>query len=178
MNWPSGLDFKLKEDECNKYMGAEIMDGESSPTTTLKQHMTNDFALGCDGNDPENPMNWKAGGSLQVDKVEYLIVPVASRPTAPKNTWAHCDTRYDFLYDSYWIQGGGWGTLDGGKGLMDNLNGCAGSAYDFKYEPDGEGKTPQEWSLSGRSPIWKKGCITDAIKAAGGPSDIGCSGNG
>ncbi|KAH8585999.1 hypothetical protein B0O99DRAFT_586533 [Bisporella sp. PMI_857] len=157
MHWPSGLAFKLREDEC---------------------YMADDFSLGCDGNDPENPMNWKAGGSFRVGKVEYVIQPMATRPTAPKKTWAHCKTRYDFLYDSYWIQGGGWGTHDSGKGIKAKLNGCAGSAYHFKYETDGDGKTPKEWSISGRAPIWKKKCITKAIKSAGGPSDIKCSGSG
>ncbi|KAH8586001.1 hypothetical protein B0O99DRAFT_695901 [Bisporella sp. PMI_857] len=155
INWPPGRPFKLEEASCLKYM--------------------NIISNGCDGNNPNNPMNWKGGGSIQVDLVKYNLNPTTVRQPFRKQAWAHCKTKYDFLYDSYWIQGSGWASSDFGHRLKSKLNGCAGSNYHFSYRLNKDGS---EWGLSGRAPIWKKKCIKKAIRSAGGPSDIECSGNG
>ena len=120
-------------------------------------------------------MNWKAGGTLERGKVLYHVEPQGERQPEPKEVLGHCRTRYDFLYDSYWIEGAGWGDSDSGDRLRDELYDCAGSHYGFGYQLKDDGS---EWQLSGRSPVWRKKCIEGAIKDAGGPSDISCSGNG
>ncbi|KAK5001204.1 hypothetical protein LTR66_000082 [Elasticomyces elasticus] len=155
MTWPSGSAFVLSEADCNHYLGDLIMNG-------------------CDGNDGNNPMNWKHGGTVQVDKVEYKIEPEKSRPTAPQTPGGSCDAQWKVALDSFTVMGQGWATADYGKGLKDNLNGCGGSAYDFKYETGTDG---HEWTLTGKTPVFKKNCIQDAIKSAGGPA-LSCSGSG
>lgn len=156
MTWPSGMDFKLSEDDCNKYMGDMVMDG-------------------CDGNDPENPMNWKHGGKVQVDKVEYAIQPATPRhQPAPKAPGGGCDVQYKFLYDDFWIWGWGWANSDGGQRLMDNLNGCTGDGYDFRY---GVGDDGRDWTITGSTWVFQKSCIQNAIVGAGGPR-LSCTGGG
>ncbi|KAI9780368.1 MAG: hypothetical protein M1816_003096 [Peltula sp. TS41687] len=61
ITWPPGLpDFKPSEEDCNKFVGAMIMDG-------------------CDGNDPRNPKNYKHGGTVGVGQVTYEIKPTAQQ---------------------------------------------------------------------------------------------------
>ncbi|KAG9238746.1 hypothetical protein BJ875DRAFT_450238 [Amylocarpus encephaloides] len=59
MDWAPGLPFSLVESECVAHMSL-VMNN-------------------CDGNNPQNPMNWKHGGALQVGPVRYAIHVAAKR---------------------------------------------------------------------------------------------------
>ncbi|KAG9228643.1 peptidase S8/S53 domain-containing protein [Amylocarpus encephaloides] len=59
MDWPSGLPFTLVVSECVAQMST-IMNS-------------------CDGNDANNPHNWKHGGNIQVDQIRYNIAVLAKR---------------------------------------------------------------------------------------------------
>lgn len=55
MDWPQEIDFKPDANVCRDKMGV-VMDS-------------------CDGNDPNNPMNWKHGGTNTVDWTKYNVLP-------------------------------------------------------------------------------------------------------
>jgi hypothetical protein len=61
----------------------------------------------CDGNDPENPLNWKFGGRwLRDDYTWEINVKRDNRPWPPiKSTHGGCKGNYKFLFSSYSIQG-------------------------------------------------------------------------
>lgn len=72
----------------------------------------------CDGNDPENPLNWKFGGRWLRDDTAYEInVKRDNRPWPPiKSTHGKCKGNYKFFFSSYSIQGlsfftGGWSSF-------------------------------------------------------------------
>ncbi|KAK8876993.1 hypothetical protein PGQ11_001939 [Apiospora arundinis] len=64
IDFPQGLDIsKDLEKNCKTNM-ANIMDS-------------------CDGNDPKNPLNWKAGGTFGAGQVQYSIRPAADHGYTP-----------------------------------------------------------------------------------------------
>ncbi|KAI9811950.1 MAG: hypothetical protein M1832_000655 [Thelocarpon impressellum] len=150
MNWPSGLDFILHEDECNQHMNRVMND--------------------CHGNDPENPMGFKFGGALTVGKVSYLITPIAVRQPVPKVPNGGIDTTDKLFFVEFWIWGAGWANSDFGQasgGLLDRLRGC-GVVSDWTFDY-GIGDDGREWSARGKLPIWTEDCIVEAVGLAGGP---------
>lgn len=149
MTWPSGSTFKPSESDCNHYLADMLMDG-------------------CSGNDPENPMNWKRGGKLQVGDVEYRIEPLAPRHPAPKEPWAGCDTTYKVVLDKFWIWGRGFANSDFGKKLHEEVSGCGRiSKWTFDY---GTGNDGREWTATGQLPIFTEECLERAVDSAGGPA--------
>ena len=158
MDWPSGLPFKLSEDDCKRFMGQ--------------------ISVGCDGNNPKNPMNWKHGGTVTIDQVKYRIDPVAPRQAPPSTPGGGCDVTWSVFFDHFTIHGNGYASSDYGQssgGLLERLRNCGVvSNWTFDY---GLGDDGREWSAEGKLPIWLKGCVAMAVKAAGGPSRA-CSGNG
>lgn len=85
---------------------------------------------GCDGNDPKNPMNWKAGGTRSVNvggKAKYWITPLAQRHSHPTSVKGDIDCSGL----TYTLWGAGWSSNDFGKELKSQFNGCLGSGYEF-----------------------------------------------
>ncbi|KAI1115450.1 hypothetical protein F5Y14DRAFT_129786 [Nemania sp. NC0429] len=162
VDWPSGVKIPFDEAECNKQLIA-----------------TSD---GCDGNDPANPMDWKAGGTTTITstnpdlKVYYNVKPKAPRQPLPNTPGGSCDVRYKFIYDEFKIWGNGYATSDfGHNGLLQQLKGCDGlTGWNFNY---GLGDDGREWTAGGHLLIGKAGCVAHAIASAGGPSGVHCSGD-
>jgi hypothetical protein len=61
---------------------------------------------GCDGNDPENPLNWKFGGQWRRGEYNYEInVKRTNRPWPLKEAYGSCKGWYKVLFGSYEIYG-------------------------------------------------------------------------
>ncbi|KAF2840123.1 hypothetical protein M501DRAFT_1015201 [Patellaria atrata CBS 101060] len=147
IDWPSGSSWTPNQDECISWMN----------------HVSDD----CDGNDPNNPMNWKGGGTIQLGEVTYRISPVAPRHPFPKAVGGHIECSGL----KFWLSGNGWANIDWGKRIFDEFNGCLGSGYDFSY---GLGDDGREWTATGWMGPGQGNCVHNAILTAGGP-DIYCS---
>lgn len=158
IEWTSGDKVPFDETECNKRLKA--------------------ISGGCDGNDPANPMNYKGGGTVSVDKTTYHIDPASSRQALPNTPGGGCDVQYKFIYDEFWIWGNGYASSDYGQGqdgLLKQLKGCDGlTGWSFDY---GIGDDGREWSAHGHLLIGKAGCVGRAIASAGGPKGVDCSGD-
>jgi hypothetical protein len=139
---------------------------------------------GCDGNDPENPMDWKFGGEWQRGRFTYQVNPTRdNRPWPfPKEPWGSCKGWYHGLWSSYVIRGKGWATNDWGQDTLEpSARSCIGGGltlWRFKYfpEPDADGN---EWQADFNTPIWVRSrCFKNnkAVREAGGYTD-GCGGN-
>ncbi|AEO68674.1 uncharacterized protein THITE_2053289 [Thermothielavioides terrestris NRRL 8126] len=139
---------------------------------------------GCDGNDPENPMDWKFGGEWQRGRFTYQVNPSRTNrpwpvPTAPSGS---CKGWWHGVWSSYVIRGKGWATNDfGRKALEPSARSCIGGGltlWRFKYfdEPDDDGN---EWQADFNTPIWVRARCFKNNKVqfeAGGFTD-GCGGN-
>ena len=156
----------------------------------------------CDGNDPENPMNWKFGGKWQRDSITYEInVKRDNRPWPPiKEPWGKCKGDYKFLFGSYSIQGAfviksrcvvsilifttgsGFSSWEWGqKTLLSSARNCVGGGitnWKFEYfdQPDEDGN---EWSATFRTPIWVRNrCFkNNKVAFASGGFTNGCKGS-
>lgn len=139
---------------------------------------------GCDGNDPENPMNWKFGGRYVRGEYTYEInVKRDNRPWPPiKEAHGDCKGWYKVFYSDYKLHGAGWSTWDKGEDtLRPSIKGCLGlgiTAWKFEYydEPDEDGN---EWGLSVNLPIWVRArCFkNNKVAIASGGFTDGCGGN-
>jgi hypothetical protein len=83
---PNG--FKPSSDECTKYLLAVITDG-------------------CDGNNPQNPANYKGGGTETIGDIVYTIQPQALRQPAVEAVQYGCDSSYKVLFNEYTVWGHG-----------------------------------------------------------------------
>ncbi|PWY71579.1 SGNH hydrolase [Aspergillus sclerotioniger CBS 115572] len=141
----------------------------------------------CDGNDPENPMNWKFGGRWTRGSYTYELNVQNSfkRPWPPtKKVGGYCDGRFKGLFSHYNMRGRGWSTWDSGQEtLVPAIRKCLGlgglTGFGFKYldEPDKDGN---EWAAWFNTPIlFSARCFANnkVAFAAGGFTD-GCSGTG
>lgn len=139
---------------------------------------------GCDGNDPQNPLDWKFGGRYVKGEYIYeLNVKRDNRPWPPiQKPYGACEGWYKALYSAYSVHGAGWSSWDGGQQtLLPSIKGCLGlgvTAFTFQYfdKPDDKG---MEWVASFNTPIWVRArCFANnkVVRASGGFTD-GCSGN-
>lgn len=137
---------------------------------------------GCDGNDDNNPMNWKFGGTYVNGAYTYKIAPVrTNRPfPVPKEPSAKCTGVCHGLWTRYNIRGAGWATWDKGQqSLRPNSTHCFGlglTGWWFEYfdEPDSNG---YEWLAKFNSPVGTEArCYSNnkVQRGAGGPSNDGC----
>lgn len=159
-----------------KDAGAADLDSKTCNTAV------NRILDGCDGNNDENPMNWKSGGTYANGPFTYNIAPVrTNRPfPAPKVPSAKCTGVNHYLWHRYNIRGAGWATWDKGqKTLRGNSTRCFGlglTGWWFEYfdKPDSDG---YEWLAKFNSPIATEArCYSNnkVQKWSGGPSDDGC----
>lgn len=74
----------------------------------------------CDGNDPNNPMNWKFGGRSVHDQYTYEInVKRDNRPWPPiKEPHGYCEGWWKVFFAAYKLRGAGWSTYDYGKSCL------------------------------------------------------------
>jgi hypothetical protein len=108
---------------------------------------------GCDGNDPENPLNWKFGGELVEGSYTYSISITRTNRPFPVITYPQqkCTSWYKGLWDQYDIYGAGWATWDSGQSsLKPNSTSCFGlglTGWNFEYydKPDKDGYEWHAW---------------------------------
>ncbi|PGG98289.1 hypothetical protein AJ79_08926 [Helicocarpus griseus UAMH5409] len=139
---------------------------------------------GCDGNDPENPMNWKFGGMWKRDQYTYVVdAKRDNRPWPLKKPHGFCEGKWHVIFSSYVLKGAGWSSWDHGQEtILPNMKACLGLgivAWKFKYldKPDKDGN---EWHLTFRAPVLVNNrCFRNnkVAFAAGGFTD-GCRGSG
>jgi hypothetical protein len=161
MDWPPGMKiFKLQETDCNNYMNV-VMNS-------------------CDGNDPNNPLDFKAGGEVDVafpssGTVAYKISASYNRPPVPKALVRNFQMGYKFPgpFDYWKVSGAGWGGSDFGSAIKDQLKGCTDTDWKFGYNLNDQ----YEWAATGHVPFGYKDCVERAISSAGGPTTK-CSGSG
>jgi hypothetical protein len=139
---------------------------------------------GCDGNDPNNPMNWKFGGEWVHGDYTYTIAP--RKPNrhwpVPREPGGACEGWYKVFYGEYTIYGYGWATDDHGQqGLLKEARSCVGggiSEWEFEYfkEADANGN---EWKATFRTPIWVRArCFNNnKVQFGAGGFTGGCRGN-
>lgn len=156
LNAPAG--FKPTAEDCVKYLSGNIIDG-------------------CDGNDPNNPENFKGGGRMIVGETTYQVQPQILRQLPQDGKKGGCDSSYKFLFNEYVIWGKAWATNDWGAGLKGQIDDCAllPKTWDFQY---GLGSDGREWTAKFRTGVFQRHCVGEAGKEAGAPSDYGCRGSG
>ncbi|KAI9798476.1 MAG: hypothetical protein M1833_004742 [Piccolia ochrophora] len=156
--WKGDKDHTISEEECKENMGF------------LKTH--------CDGNDPENPLDFKHGGHRWAKDVQYEYLPFGQRRAIPamKETKAKCTVKDKVFFFAFQVWGGGFSTSHSGRDpdkLFKEIRGCGViTKWRFKYfdKPDENG---YEWFADGQLPVHKLGCVGRAIGSAGGPKPQG-----
>ncbi|KAF1812794.1 SGNH hydrolase [Eremomyces bilateralis CBS 781.70] len=138
----------------------------------------------CDGNDSNNPLNWKFGGKFEQGEYTYEVnVKRTNRPWPPiKKRNGYCEGWYKVFWGEYKIRGHGWAGHDYGQDtLMKHARGCIGgglTAWKFSYydEPDEDGN---EWGASFNTPIWVRArCFNNnKVQFASDGFTDGCRGN-
>jgi hypothetical protein len=138
----------------------------------------------CDGNDPENPMNWKFGGEFVHGDYTYTVSPRKHKRhwPVPKEAGGDCYGWYHGVWSSYVMHGYGWASHDWGQQtLMNAAKDCIGGGltlwlFEYFKEADANGF---EWKADFNTPIWVRArCFGNnkAQFAAGGFTN-GCGGN-
>ncbi|CZR66019.1 uncharacterized protein PAC_15919 [Phialocephala subalpina] len=132
---------------------------------------------GCDGNDPNNPANYKGGGVFKDGNYKYHIDPQAPRQPASDGKKGGCDSSYKVLYNECTLWGHGWDSADYGEALEKEVKGCAllPDTWSFSY---GMGDDGREWTAKFRTGVFQKKCTGHAGKTASGIDNFGCSGIG
>lgn len=164
MDWPPGYHPKLNVTDCRKIFVDHLIDG-------------------CDGNDSENPLNWKGGGEYRDGNITYRIEPQIKRQPAPKKPFFSCtkethqQLRAQTKVHAYTMIGGGFEGGNWGKILKNHLEWCyihkLSGGVRFKYTFTVSDK---EWIVSyrGNADGNRKGCIEKAVRNAGGPENARC----
>ena len=137
----------------------------------------------CDGNDPDNPMNWKFGGQWQRGDHYWEVTALADRRPWPplKEAVGDCEGWWHGVWSSYELYGGGWSGYDyGQKTLLPAAEACAGesSLWEFEYLDEAT-KEGYEWKANFNHLVLVRAkCYSNNKVAfkAGGFTD-GCDGN-
>jgi hypothetical protein len=77
IDWPQGTDIELNPDDCEKQM-TKILDSKSS-IHHFREMRIDIYTPDCDGNNPNNLLNWKHGGNLTVGPIVYHVDPLVNR---------------------------------------------------------------------------------------------------
>ncbi|KAK6358202.1 hypothetical protein TWF730_007553 [Orbilia blumenaviensis] len=133
---------------------------------------------GCDGNDPNNPLNWKGGGTVYaVDQdgtyrrqIYYTIEPTRRRNYLIRERKAQCFKRVRSNKARIFVRGVGWA---GDSGLADMrgdiINSC-GSILDYWQTKEiitGK-ESLYEWGLDLLISANYEGCFLDIVKRKSG----------
>lgn len=134
---------------------------------------------GCDGNNPQNPANYKGGGKILTrnNTVTYEVQPQALRQPADLGIQGGCDCTYDLLFNEYNVWGHGWASADLGAAYKSRLGGCAllPDTWSFQY---GLGSDGREWTAKFRTGVFQRACAGHAAVSAGAPAGFSYSGTG
>lgn len=159
-----GTSTSFSESDCEKYMSTIINS--------------------CDGNDPDNPMDWKFGGQYKHGDWTYQVNPMNDNRHWPVPTSAGgvCHGWYHGIWSTYEIKGYGWLDSDWGQdSLLPHAKSCVGGGitdWQFTYfdTPDEDG---YEWHAHFRTPLWVRSrCFkNNKVQIAAGGFTNGCGGN-
>ncbi|ROW17167.1 hypothetical protein VPNG_01101 [Cytospora leucostoma] len=138
----------------------------------------------CDGNDPDNPMDWKFGGEYTRGNWVYRVSP--QRDTRPwpvmKAASGSCKGWYKGFFSSYTITGSGFSDYDWGqKTLLKEAKSCVGGGithWKFTYSENAV-DDGYEWKATFRTPIGvRRRCFKNnkVVTEINGFTD-GCGGN-
>ncbi|EHK97231.1 putative Subtilisin-like protease 2 [Glarea lozoyensis 74030] len=155
----------------------DLPPGTPVPTKEECEAHFMDLIDNCDGNDANNPMNYKAGGLVTVGTNKYHITPEKPRQPASAGVKGDCDSTYKVYFNDYVVWGHGWDSADNGETLKQQVKGCAllPDTWSFAY---GLGDDGREWTAKFRTGVFQKKCVGHAGKTASGMEDFGCSGSG
>jgi len=136
----------------------------------------------CDGNDPNNPLNFKFGGEFVSGYSTYTIQPKWQGRNWPATTkiYGHCEGWYHGYWSNFMIRGRGWASHDFGQDSLEpKARSCIGGGltlWRFKYfdKPDADGN---EWQADFNTPIWvRRRCfMNDKVQSGALGSTGGCS---
>ncbi|OJJ42538.1 hypothetical protein ASPZODRAFT_76607 [Penicilliopsis zonata CBS 506.65] len=140
---------------------------------------------GCDGNDPNNPMDWKFGGQWIRGDYTYQVNPINTQRAwpIPQSATGTCEGWYHLLFTSYEIQGAGWASYNYGQdSLLSSARSCVGSGgitnwkFDYYDKPTKDG---YEWKATFNTPIWvRRRCFdNNKVQLGAGGFTNGCAGN-
>lgn len=128
----------------------------------------------CDGNDPNNPLNFKFGGRWVRGDYTFEINPKWDRALVTRMD-GECNSHYKFWYSDYDISGIGWSTWDAGQQtILPAIKGCLGlgvTKWNFQYCQKREDCGGYDWTLHFRTPVFVKArCFSNlkVAKASGG----------
>ncbi|KAE9983375.1 hypothetical protein EG328_010012 [Venturia inaequalis] len=141
-------------------------------------------AIGRTTHNCDTASRWKSGGYYTIsdgedDVFTYLVKPNKERPPVPTALPATCKVAYKFLYNSFWIKGGGWADDEERRDLLAaNVRRCgAVTAWRFDWYGVGGGSEGMEWEAYGRLPVWMGtwNCVAKAVVDSGGRADVECT---
>ncbi|KAF3163663.1 hypothetical protein TWF788_001514 [Orbilia oligospora] len=128
---------------------------------------------GCDGNDPNNPLNWKGGGSVYaVDQrgiyrrpIYYEIEAIGRRKNIIKQRLAQCFKQVQENKAKLFVRGAGWAGDIGLVDLKRNVNEACGGIVEY-WEPvstiNKAGK--YEWQLDLGIPADQEKCFLEVVR--------------
>ncbi|KAM7219726.1 SGNH hydrolase-type esterase domain containing protein [Rhypophila decipiens] len=146
----------------------------------------------CDGNDPENPMNWKFGGKYIRGDVVFELEPTWPRPMVTRHE-GECNSHYYFLSSTYDMVGSGWALNAKDVAAMAWSIGSCSYTYQFEIKHCRHDERSKchgfDWKLFYEGwPLIKARCFDNLnpAKAAGGGyyhkykksyKEFGCAGS-
>jgi hypothetical protein len=129
--------------------------------------------------DTTSPAGFKEGGALSGvgGGTTFKIRPQTLRQSAQDGKKGGCDSTWQVLWTDDLVWAKAWETSDSGKGLQDQLKGCAllPDTWHFEYRLGSDGR---EWTVRFRTGVFQRGCVAHAGLSAGAPSGFGCRGTG
>lgn len=139
---------------------------------------------GCDGNDEDNPMDWKFGGEWVRGKYTYQVNPQRDNRPWPviQEPGGRCEGWYHGVWSSYEIEGYGFSGYDFGQySLLPAAKDCVGggiTSWEFKYY-DEPTEDDYEWMATFSTPIWVRARCFDNNKVQFDAEGFtnGCEGN-
>ncbi|KAK1758817.1 SGNH hydrolase-type esterase domain-containing protein [Echria macrotheca] len=145
----------------------------------------------CDGNDPNNPLNFKFGGKWVRGSYDYQINPRYDRKMFTKKDGV-CEGWWKVFFTSYRFYGRGWAGHDWGqKTLLSSARSCGAAVTGWSFHyclPGGKHNDcgEYEWVSEFNTPVYFAiGCFRNnwvAHKAGGetyektGSTKLGCGG--
>lgn len=124
----------------------------------------------CDGNDPENPMNWKFGGKWVRGGYSWEIHPKKDRELH-KRPDGSCQGWYKWALSAYTIYGKGWAGWDWGQEtLLPNARSCVANSltrWEFGYFDNPAEHDGWEWWSTFNTMIGVSGRCFDNLKVVG-----------
>ncbi|KAF3183462.1 hypothetical protein TWF225_000201 [Orbilia oligospora] len=128
---------------------------------------------GCDGNDPNNPLNWKGGGSFTaVDQrgiyrrqIYYEIEAIGRRKNTIKQRLAQCFKQVQDNKAKLFVRGAGWAGDIGLVDLKRNVNEACGGIVEYWEPVSTINKAGEyEWQLDLGIPADQEKCFLEVVR--------------